>query len=115
MSEDLIFYLITRRKWKEWQKDGMLIPPDEWLEEGAIPCLSATQVEDTANEHFSGRRHLLLLVIHTTRLRNSIRWKKRNGHSYPIVESGVNLDAVIDKIPLAPDQDGRFHVTIENG
>lgn len=112
MKEELIFYLVPRRKWKEWQNNGNFTPPVLSESGGQIECLRGSQVQHTVNSVFSGRKHILLLVINTSQLKPSVRYVDRGGESFPCLDGPLNLDAVIDKIALEPDEDGRFDLDI---
>lgn len=112
MKEDLIFHLVPRRKWKEWQNKGSFAPPVLSESGGQIECLRAGQVQYSVNKQFPGRKHILLLVINTSQLRPSVHYVDRDGESIPCLDGPLNLDAVIDKITLEPDEDGRFELDI---
>lgn len=110
---DLIFHLVSKRKWKEWQQNGYFRPQviaddEEWIE-----CYTAANVEEMANLNFRNRKHILMLVINTKRLTSSVELREKEGNQYPMVEKRVNLDAVIDKISLVPDENGLYEIKIE--
>lgn len=114
MKQDLIFHLIPKRKWRECQQGGVYKLPEEETEQGWIRCYRADEVNDAANRLFGGRKQILLLVIHSNRLSGRLRFEEREEGSVPLVESGINLDAIIDKIMLDPDEEGRFDIRIES-
>lgn len=110
---DLIFHLVSKRKWKEWQKNGYFRPQtmeddDEWIE-----CYTALNVENIANQNFRNRKHILMLVINTQRLSSKVKVREKDGTYYPMIEKRINLDAIIDKIGLVPDEDGCYEIKIE--
>lgn len=107
MSTDLIFYVVSRRKWPKLIRDGLFMP-DELKENDRIECISPEKVNDHLNEHYSGRKNMYLLVIDTTRLINR---PKREGDSH-IVEGAINIDAILDKIRLDSNKEGLFDVEI---
>jgi uncharacterized protein (DUF952 family) len=115
MSDDLIFLLVSRRKWKEWQNDGMFKPSTDINQDGYVRCLTGRHVQDQANERFSGRKQILLLVIHTTRLHSEVEWEEVDGERLPFVKDGINLDAIIDKIPVHADESGQYQIDIQSG
>jgi len=115
IKDDLIFHIVSRRKWKEWQQNGFFVPPGRKEEDGLIRCLSAADVSEELNSEFAGRKHILLLVINCSRLRSTVRYLEVDGKEHPFVEGGINLDAVIDKIQLSPNENGRFDLEIETG
>lgn len=110
MKHDLIFHLVSKRKWKEWQKSGFYRPEneDEW-----ITCYTGEQVENIANRLFTGRKTILMLVINSRRVVGKIDHKVTDGIEYPVIRDKINLDAIIDKILLEPSSEGLFEINIE--
>lgn len=114
MKPDLIFYLVSSRKWKERQKYGYYQPNNlEETEPSWIRCYLPEEVEEAANTSFAGRKKILLLVIHSNRISEKLEFRQENGKQVPLIQNRINLDAVIDKILLVPDEDGNFEITIE--
>ncbi len=119
MKQDLIFHLVSKRKWKQWQNDGYFRPePQEMKEIGVQPdwirCLTGDQVEQYANQNYSNRKNILMLVIHIKRLTGKVEYRQLDdGKEYAMVEGRINLDAIIDKIRLMPDENGKFEIHVE--
>jgi uncharacterized protein (DUF952 family) len=110
---DLIFHLVSKRKWKEWQQRGYFSPEfagesDKWIE-----CYTAENVEENANRKFRERKNILILVINVNRLSSRIEFREKEGKQYPMIEKRINLDAIIDKIVLVPDENGEFSIKVE--
>ncbi len=113
MKPDLIFQLVSRRKWKERQQNGYY-QPDETVDENSwIRCYLPEEVEEAANTHFSGRKNILMLVINTKNITEKLAFRELDGKSVPMIENRINLDAVIDKIVLVPDEEGKFEIKVE--
>lgn len=110
---DLIFHLVSKRKWKEWQQNGYYKPQTGEDNEDWIECYTAANVEKIANQHFRSRKHILMLVINTPRLSSKIELREKEGIQYPMIERRINLDAIIDKISLVPDENGFYEIKIE--
>ncbi len=118
MSEELIFHLVTKRKWREYQRNGFYSPKDPLLpkdETTWVECLKASQVEGAANSRFQGRKSLLMLVVDSRRLAGKMEYREVEGERLPMVEGGINLDAILDKIELIPNNKGEFEIKIEIG
>lgn len=112
MREDLIFHLVKKNDWKEHKKDSRYYP--ESLEsEGFIHCSSGKDIEATANLLFNGEEHILLIVINTTLIEPDLKYEndEDTGIKYPHIYGPLNLDAVIDKIELAAEDDGSYQIS----
>lgn len=112
MREDLIFHLVHKKKWKEQKLDGRY-HPQSLDSEGFIHCSSGNDIESVANRLFKGKRRILLIVINTSLIEPELKYEKDEdtGVVYPHIYGPLNLDAVIDKIELAPDEDGSFKIS----
>jgi len=109
MKDDLIFHFTDTETWRAHKNSGEYSP--EVLEQkGFIPCSTGYQINDTANRCFAGRAHLLLLIIDTNRVKPTIKYEENTdtGQSFPHIYGPLNLDAVLDKITLEPDESGAF-------
>jgi len=112
MKEDLIFHLVKKKDWKEQKKEARYHP--EVLDsKGFIPCSSGNNIEEIANRLFRGERRILLIVINTTLIEPELKYEQNmeGGVSYPHIYGPLNLDAVIDKIELVPEEDGSFEIS----
>jgi uncharacterized protein (DUF952 family) len=111
MRDDLLFHLTTKEDWKTFQKGGSYEP--ESLEaEGFIHCSSGNQVEDTANRIFSDQDSILLLVIDATMLREDIKYEKdpETGDKFPHIYGPISVNAIIDKIEIKAEDNGKFNI-----
>jgi len=112
MKHDLLFHLVSRRRFKERQKSGYYYPAED-AENPVIVCYTADQVAEAANRHFKGRKTILMLVINSRRIAGKVTFTPVEGEEYPLIEKRLNLDAIIDKIRLEPDEEGLFDIRIE--
>lgn len=113
MREDLIFHLLREQDLKTRQeRDGYRPPSLE--EEGFIHCSTGSQVEATANRLFRGERKLLLLVIGVSSLDSDLKYEEVDGESFPHIYGPVNPGAILDKIPLRPDEEGLFEISFKS-
>ena len=115
MRDDLIFHLTTTGEWKTHQNAG-LYEPKTIEEQGFIHCCYGNQVGSIANRYFKGERDLLLIVIDLASLEAPVKKEEAgdNGEKFPHVYGAINIDAVIDKIKLEPDEDGTFEITFSS-
>lgn len=114
MKEDLIFHLVPRKEWNNLKKESKYIPQSV-EDEGFIHCSSGNQIRDTANRLFKGTRRMLLLVINTTLVEAPIKYEEdtAKGQTFPHIYGPLNMDAIIDKIRLEPEEDGTFVIDFD--
>ncbi len=110
MTPELLFYLVTKRKWMENNQNGRF-KPDDFSTNGIIQLISPEIIETAANSNFTGRKKVLLLVIDTNRVSGKIRRGDERG--IYILDEPLNSDAILDKIELNPDSNGQFEIDIE--
>jgi uncharacterized protein (DUF952 family) len=83
--------------------------------QGFIHCSTSDQVLQVANSIYTNRLDLVLLVIDPNKLDVDLQWESlsEGGELFPHIYGAVNLDAVLNAMPLKPDQNGRFqHIPI---
>lgn len=115
MRDDLLFHITTREEWQEQQENGRYVP--ESLEsEGFIHCSTGSQVEETANRLFPDRDQLLLLVIDVSTLGENIKYEKdeETGEKFPHIYGPLSVNAVIDKIDIQAEKDGKFNIAFSS-
>ncbi len=115
MKEELIFHLVSRNKWKEGQKEGMY-QPEDFEEKQYISCSDGSQIQSVANQKFKDIEDLLMLVIDPTRVNANVTYvgKESEDVEVPRIQGPINTDAVIDKIELAPNDEGEFEIQVES-
>ncbi|MEM8777443.1 MAG: DUF952 domain-containing protein [Cyanobacteria bacterium P01_G01_bin.49] len=107
----IIFHLTTAEDWQKAEKLGKYKAPS--LErEGFIHCSTKPQVTIIANTFYSEYCELTLLEIDTEKLISEVRWespvhpnshvshKINNNDKFPHVYGAINLEAIIQIIPL---------------
>jgi uncharacterized protein (DUF952 family) len=111
MREDLLFHITTKDQWKQFQKDGNY-EPESLDEQGFIHCSSGGQVEDTANRLFGDQDTILLLVIDVSMLREQVKYEQDdNGDKFPHIYGPLSINAVIDKVEVAAEENGKFNIS----
>jgi uncharacterized protein (DUF952 family) len=115
MDEYLLFHLVTKENWKS-AKNNTSYQPESLKEEGFIHLSTGAQVEQSANRFFEDHDRVLMLVIDRVRLAAPIKYEdtEGTGEKFPHLQGELNMDAVIDTIELIADDDGQFHVTVED-
>jgi len=111
MQEDLIFHVVSRRKWPKLNKEGSFAPEDFDPDKG-IRCTLPQYLKEYLNSHFSGRKNLFLLVIDVSRLATDIKKIKEDG--YVMLYQPINIDAILDKIRLDANEDGNFDISVKS-
>jgi len=113
MIKELIFHIVSRRKWRDWTANGRY-SPEVLTKSGFIPCAYGESVGKIADRRYQGRKNLYLLVIDPVRIESKVSIEKDSdgGEEIIAIHGPLNLDAIIDKILLQPDEDGFFNIRI---
>ena len=113
-----IYHIIPLTNWETAQQRGDYRPAS--LEhEDFIHCSTDVQAAPVANAFYSGQTGLVLLVIDPERLSAKLQWdlpahpapEKAPAElrgKFPHIYGPLNLDAVVDVLDFAPDQNGIF-------
>jgi uncharacterized protein (DUF952 family) len=112
LNTDLIFHVVSRRKWRDLYKDGYY-KPEDFSDKGKVECVTSDKLNEFLNNHFRGRKNLLILVIDVFRLASRHKLNKESG--LVEIEGGVNADAILDKIRIDCNQDKEFDIEIGQG
>jgi uncharacterized protein (DUF952 family) len=102
-----IFHITTSSAWDEARAAGAYEPPS--LErQGFIHFSAADQVARVANRAFRGQRDVVLLCVASERLAAVVRHEHAEdaGEAFPHLYGPLNLDAVVEVIPIAEGPDG---------
>ncbi len=111
MNDDLIFLLLTNKEWEMYKK-GTIYSPESLESQGFIECLRGSQLKDAANRLYQGAENLMLVVINTSLLEAKLKYEREEelDEVIPHIYGPLNTDAIIDKIELAPEEDGTFDI-----
>jgi glutathione S-transferase len=104
---DRIYHLALEDEWRAAERAGdyRRSTLEESLDDvGFIHCSFATQVQQTADRFYRGRRDVVLLTIDTSRLQAEVEVE----NLFPHIYGPLPVDAVIrvDAVPV--DADGRL-------
>lgn len=108
MKSDLLFYVVSARKWPDLTRGGKF-KPDELIDTNKITLLAAASVNDYLNSKYSGRKNLFLLVIDIMRLEKR---PKKQDNAY-IVDDAIPVNAILDKVRLDSNKEGEFDIQID--
>ncbi|WP_312872482.1 DUF952 domain-containing protein [Kibdelosporangium persicum] len=105
----MILHMCGRDEWPPQDE----YRPESLEVEGFVHCSDLGTVHLPANQLFSGRTDLVLLVIDPARLDAPVRWERPvvgppDGPWFPHVYGPINPGAVIDVIDFPPGPDGVF-------
>jgi uncharacterized protein (DUF952 family) len=109
MSSNLIFHAVSKRNWNEFNKGGFYNPEGSKYEDGIV-CVNANQLKNFINQNFKGRRQVLVLVIDKLRLIPKTVFEKEK--QVYLVKDRINMDAILDKIYVKPNEEGVFDIEI---
>ena len=111
MNRDLIFHIVSKRKWRDANKDGVYKPYSEDDEE-SVEFVWPVYLNEYLNEKFRGRKNLFILVVDVNRLNIRLTSQKEER----IVKAGTEIhnEAILDKIRIDCGTDGLFDLEIES-
>lgn len=113
MDIDLLFTAVTRSEWKRTTEEGKY-EPASYKEDGVVWCLTGENVEKYLNENFKDAENLLLIVIDPLRIEAPIKRVEQDGFNFVIIQGTFSLDAIIDKINLEKNKNGKYSVRVKH-
>ena len=104
-----LFHICSAADWKVGQAGGAYTAAS-LNTEGFIHCSLVSQILGVANNIYMGQTELVLLVIDSTVLTESLTYEDSydHGQEFPHVYGPINLDAVVDVVDFPAGADGRF-------
>lgn len=139
MVPDLLFHVVSKRKWKLQIRDGMY-RPEHYHEDNGVETVTGKDINKYLNAMYAGRKNLLLIVIETSRLRkrsaitqevvreqkgkreqdvqqeqNVVHQQTGNGaYEIPIyrIPEPIHKLAILDKIRIDCNEKGLFDVQL---
>ncbi len=111
MDTDLIFHIVSRRKWPELNKAGFYKPEDFHSDTG-IECVSSEYLQKHLNDDHFGRKNLFILVIDKARLTSKMT-KEKDGDIIRVLDP-INLDAILDKIRIDCNEEKKFDLSVKS-
>lgn len=110
-----VAHITTKQAWDEARRAGTYTA-DTLAEQGFIHCSlpNDEQLIAVANFLFAWQSDLVVLLIAPERLHAELKWEEYEPGSqlFPHLYGPLNLDAVVDVIPLPPQEDGKFALPV---
>jgi uncharacterized protein (DUF952 family) len=97
----VIYHIAKRSDWEIARMQGFYEHPS-LKSEGFIHCSQDHQVAGVLKRYFEGEKDLVKLVIDTDKLKTRFvfDWSPTTADTFPHVYGTINLDAVIETVPL---------------
>jgi len=97
----VICHITTTDAWNEAKAKGHYTHPSLKLE-GFIHCSEEWQVAGVLERYFEGQTRLIKLLIDTDKLTSKyvFDWSPTSADTFPHVYGRINLDAVIEIVPV---------------
>jgi uncharacterized protein (DUF952 family) len=97
-----MIYHITYKK--DWEKalETSSYETASLAKEGFIHCSEENQVAATLERYYAGEQNLVKLVIDPAKLKSSLihEWSPSNTETFPHIYGAINIDAVVEVVPL---------------
>lgn len=113
MEHDLLFTIIVNENWKEIATEGYF-SPNSVEELGYIKCIHEDYIEEYINTDNFVDQNLLLVVIDPLRIKDSIKNEKEGDLKVIKIKGKLSMDAIIDKIPLERNTNGKYTLNIKH-
>lgn len=97
----VIYHVTSAADWNEAKQNGFYEHPS-LTAEGFIHCSQEHQVAGVLERYFAGQNDLIKLVIDTDKLTSKFvfDWSSSTADTFPHVYGPINIDAVMDVMPL---------------
>lgn len=104
---EFIHHICARTEWQAAQQEGeyRAVSLDT---EGFIHFSRQEQVQNTANNYYSGVQDLVLLKVEVTKLSSELRSDPVGEDEFPHLYGPLNMDAVVEVEDFPPQPDGSF-------
>ncbi len=113
MELDLLFIAVKKSEWRNISGNGT-ISPSVFNSDNQVRSFAGAQAEKIINKTFDGAETVLLIVLDPLRIQAPIKHIKEEGFEFVAIQGEVSIDAVIDKIDLKPDKEGKFSVKVKH-
>lgn len=100
-KDAVIYHILTPAEWEKAQQQGDYRPVSLRVE-GFIHLSTRMHVPDTLIRFFAGHTGLVMLSVEVARLQAELRYDPADGQFFPHLYGPLNLDAVVDVLPIAP-------------
>ena len=102
-----LYKVVAEKLWREAEAAGDFAGAEIDHDDGFIHLSSASQVVETVTRHFAGQADLLLVSVDEEALGETLKWERsRGGDLFPHVYGVIQMNAVVDVVPLPLGADG---------
>lgn len=113
MKPDLLFHVVSRRKWPSLNQGGYYRPESDKQtepEDIRVECVGGEDLKNYLDRNYKGRKNLLILVIDVSRLAHRVEKMSDSGHF--LVHQRINVDSILDKVQIDCNTEGGFDLDI---
>ena len=104
MMPEKIYKVVTADQWATAQSAGRFDGAPIDIRDGFIHFSAGRQLRETVDKHFGGVENLWLLSVDPETLGDRLKWEvSRGGQSFPHLYDTLNLDQIVDAVPLDDD------------
>jgi uncharacterized protein (DUF952 family) len=110
-----ILHITQRQQWESAKSIGTYRGPTLDTE-GFIHCSTLAQVIGSANRFFKNQKDLVIIIIDGDRVNPEIRYEGETiNNLFPHIYGALNIEAVVQAIDFACEEDGLFSLPAELG
>jgi len=110
MNDDVIYHMCRADEWALALTTGSYPGSSQDQADGFIHFSTRDQVWTSAAKHRRGQNGIVLLSVDAAKLGPDLKWEpSRGGDLFPHLYAPLNIDAVLETIPLPLAEDG-IHV-----
>ena len=108
-AAQMVLHIVSAAEWQRARQAGSY-EPTSLGSGGFVHCSTPEQIVSVANANFRGKSGLVLLCINPKRLKAPVMYENLEGGTslFPHIYGPVNLEAVVEVLDFAPQQDGTF-------
>jgi len=108
-AAQMVLHIVSAAEWQRARQAGSY-EPTSLGSGGFVHCSTPEQIVSVANANFRGKSGLVLLCINPKRLKAPVMYENLEGGTslFPHIYGPVNLEAVVEVLDFALQQDGTF-------
>ncbi|GAP14418.1 uncharacterized protein conserved in bacteria [Longilinea arvoryzae] len=106
-NDAVIYHIISLADWEAARQRGSYRAAS-LSSEGFIHFSTRRQVPRTLAKFYAGRSGLALLCVEVARLKSELRYEEADGQMFPHLYGPLNLDAVVEALPIEPGSSDPF-------
>lgn len=107
----VIYFLMTAETLKAAQLSGTFAP-ESLKTEGFIHASPANQLTRVANKYYAEHEMVFVVACRKSEIQSPIKWEPATGGLYPHVFGALNMDSVVDAIPVFRSEDRTYSINL---